>query len=173
MRAVAVVWLAAGLWVLGFLATRTHMLHSAYTRRVSKVESEAWLRQQCSSHEFYHNMKHHSTVCDEAEDGVRQSALLGAVSDVVQNTYLCGYEPCEVMLDRGLAWLLGRGLWVALGVLALIFVIATAIVPVNRAYQRHAMRNHPLYLHNDPYTEHSAYWRPHEADSIRDVHRCL
>ena len=161
------------MWVLGFVATRVHMLHSAYTRRVTKVESEAWLRQQCSSHEFYHNMKHHSTVCDEAEDGVRASAWLGALSDVVQGTYLCGYEPCELVLDRGFSWLLGRGLWVALGCGVLIVLASMAFVPVSRAYQRHNSRNHPLYLHMDPYADHYAYWRPHEADSIRDVHRSL
>ena len=173
MRASAVLWIGLGVWVFGFLATRAHMLHSAYTRRISRVESEAWLRQQCSSHEFYHNMKHHSTVCDEAEDGVRQSAWLGAISDVVQGTYLCGYEPCEHVLDKGITWVLGRGLWFALGVGVLFVVAGTVFVPVSRAYQRHLSRNHPLYLHMDPYAENCAYFRPHEADSIRDVHRCL
>ena len=115
---------------VAFCATRTHMYHMAFSKRQQQVHNDAWLLQQCRSAEFYSNMKHHSTLCDDAELAKSDAIWLHALRDVIDSTYICGGESCAVTLDRCLQWLLGRGLLTLGSVTFCLFLLLTvSLVP--------------------------------------------
>lgn len=146
--------LAVTCWAMGFLITRMYVLHLAYNKRAVGLKNNLWLQQQCQSHEFYHNMKHHSNVCEEVDSRSSESIFLGAVADTIEQTYLCGYEPCEAVIDRALTWVVGKGIVVIAGVTLALLVFVLALVPIARAYQRFCYRNKHLYLRSDPYVDY-------------------
>lgn len=117
---------------VAFCATRTHMYHMAFSKRQLQVHNDAWLLQQCRSAEFYSNMKHHSTLCDDAELAKSDAIWLHALRDVIDSTYICGGESCAVTLDRCLQWLLGRGLLTLGAVTFCLFVLLTLSMQLQR-----------------------------------------
>jgi uncharacterized membrane protein len=52
------------LWIGMFMVSRLYMLHASYIQLESERENDRWLVEQCKLHEFYHNIKHHSSLCD-------------------------------------------------------------------------------------------------------------
>ena len=95
--------LFASLWLLMFVLSRVHMLHLSFTALKQQREDESWLLGQCTTDEFYHNMKQHLSLCDDLAVTSRSSLLLNAVQHLVDNSY----TPCHVLLDATLAWFLG------------------------------------------------------------------
>lgn len=93
-----------------FVLSRMHMLYTVYNIKLQERENSMWLLQQCKQDEFYHNMKHHSSLCDELQMHSRDSVLFDAVEHVIQNSYLCGYESCTSTMDSFLRWATGRGI---------------------------------------------------------------
>lgn len=165
--------LVAALYGCGFLVSRVYMFHVAYNHRLQRHGSEEWLVQQCRSHEFYHNMKHHSTVCEDVEGRASESIWLGAMVAVINETYLCGYEPCTKVAGNILAWLFGQGIVVGVAIVLCVLVLPTIAVPLMRSRELTKSRDmHALYYHRDLYhTDH--YFRPQIADNIRDLHHNL
>jgi len=108
-RATLAAWAAVllpsllGLWLLFFVLSHGHMLHISHSALSQQRDDERWLLQQCVTDEFYHNMKQHSSLCDDLSTLSRSSVLLAAVQHVVNHTYLCGYTPCHELLDATVA----------------------------------------------------------------------
>ena len=163
------------LWGIGFLVTRTHVLHRSYNKRITDAGNNRWLHEQCKSHEFYHNMKHHSTLCEDVASTERDSVLLGAFADMIDQTYLCGYESCEEILARGVMYIAKQGFWAITGVTVGLLIFMVALVPIARAYQRYCLRQRHLYLREDLHQQYSydLMYEPKEVRSLTDVHRRL
>ena len=121
-------FIALGLGVLAFVATRTHMFHGALMRRQQQAQNNVWLLQQCQSAEFYSNMKQHSTLCDDVVLAQTDALWLHALRDVIEETYLCGEQPCVQRIEQGLQWVFGRGV-LLLAALALgsLFLFLTVV----------------------------------------------
>ena len=101
--------LGVTLWIGMFLVSRLHMLHASYSVLENERENDIWLVEQCKLHEFYHNMKHHSSLCDSVQKKQGEILLLLAMQRVIDETYLCGYESCGTLLMKVGDYMLGRG----------------------------------------------------------------
>ena len=97
-------------WVAMFAVSRIHMLHTSYSDLRNERENDVWLSEQCKQDEFYHKMKHHSTLCDSVHKKQSEILLLMAVNHVIDSTYMCGYESCGTLMIKVGDYLLGRGI---------------------------------------------------------------
>jgi len=141
-------------WLCMFVVSRVHMLHVSHSALTQQREDERWLLQQCASDQFYHNMKQHSSLCDDLTTLSRNSVLLTSVQHVIDHTYLCGYTPCHELLDASVAWLLGKGLAVT-GVAALaLLLFPTLFVPILRSNVNYFADRRMRQLYNAPYGTH-------------------
>ena len=86
------------MWVCMFLLSRVHKLHEAYGMLEAERNNDEWLVEQCRKDDFYHNMKHHSSLCDSVQRKQYDILLLRAVERVIEETYLCGYDSCGQLL---------------------------------------------------------------------------
>lgn len=118
--------------VLAFFATRTHMYHVAYNRRRQTLDNSVWLLQQCKSSDFYSNMKHHSTICDDVALAETDALWLHALRDVIDETRLCGEHACATRVQHALEWILGRGLLTFGGATFVLFILFTIAVQLQR-----------------------------------------
>jgi hypothetical protein len=60
-------WILIGFWIVWMttlLVSRSYIFHEAYTAHVAKVEDERWLLEQCSTPEFYSNIRQHTDLCE-------------------------------------------------------------------------------------------------------------
>lgn len=162
------------LYMCGFVVSRAYLFHVAYNHRIQRHGSEEWLVQQCRSHEFYHNMKHHSSVCEDVEGRAAESLWLGALAEVVNSTYICGDEPCTRLAGNFFQFLVGQGIVVAVAFLLCLFLLPTLAVPFLRMRRMQQSRRdmHALYLHRDVH-HGDPYYRPQIADSTREIHHTL
>ena len=96
--------------LLGFLATRSHMFHIAYSTRQQHLQNSEWLLKQCTAAEFYSNMKHHSTLCDDIALAHTDSLWLHALRDVIDQTHVCGENSCIEAVQTVVLWILDKGL---------------------------------------------------------------
>ena len=154
----------AFLLVLGFFSiTRLHMLHSTITRLQAERKNEAWLLQQCKEDAFYHNLKQHSTLCDDVNARAEDALLLHAVREVIENTYICNFDTCVVMLDA-LADFCARYLFYLCVTTVLLLVLApTIFLPFwRRIINRHSDTK-TRQLYNCPYGE-LHYVGSHDSD---------
>lgn len=144
-----------------FLFSRVYLFQATYAELVQERDNNEWLVGQCQRDDFYHNMKHHSTLCDEVEQQQRQSVLMKAMSRVVEKTYLCGYQSCSVTIESFLLWASKDGFWIIV-----VFVIGFVVLPayalpmVRRRFNKiaddrlfalhHAPYGHNHYVTNTP-----------------------
>lgn len=130
-----------------FLVSRIHMLHHAYAAGHQLREDESWLLEQCDLHEFYHNMKQHSSLCDEVKAKHNSIIFLDALQHVVNNTYLCGYQTCTSLLTALLDWAMGRGAMITIWAAGILLVFPTLFVPIWRRFinSQADHRMHQLY----------------------------
>ena len=149
-----------------FSVTRLHMLHSTITRLRAERKNEAWLLEQCKEDAFYHNLKQHSTLCDDVNARAEDALLLHAVREVIENTYICNFDTCVVMLDA-LADFCARYLFYLCVTTVLLLVLApTIFLPFwRRIMNRHSdisdIKTRQLY--NCPYGE-MHYVGSHDSD---------
>jgi len=166
--------LLLALWLSLFVLSRIHMLHLSYSAQTQKRDDERWLLQQCDIHEFYHNMKQHSSLCDDLSAMSRSSLVLNAVQHVVDHTYLCGYTPCHELLDSTISWLLGKGLAVTVLVALALLLFPTLFVPIFRNNMNHLADRRMHQLYNAPYgTNHygkSHPWSGEDEDTGAHTH---
>jgi len=146
---------------LAFVATRSHMFHLAYTKRKQMLENNVWLLQQCKSSDFYSNMKHHSTLCDDVALEEADALWLHALRDVIDSTRICGEHACANVLQYALEWILGRGLLTFGGAVFVLFVLFTLAVQMQRvcASGTHDVNYAALHSHS-PYSARGAHWYP-------------
>ena len=165
--------LFASLWLLMFVLSRVHMLHLSFTTLKQQREDESWLLGQCTTDEFYHNMKQHLSLCDDLAVTSRSSLLLNAVQHVIDNTFLCGYTPCHVLLDATLAWLLGKGLVVTALLALAVLLFPTLFVLIVRSNMNFLADRRMHQLYNAPYgTNHygaSHLWSPDDQERFNKV----
>ena len=117
---------------LSFLATRTHMFHVAFMKRQQQTLNNAWLLEQCRAPEFYSNMKHHSSLCDDLVLEQADALWLHALRDVIDDTHPCGELSCALRIERFLEWVLGRGVFILCAVASSVFVLFLAAVQLQR-----------------------------------------
>lgn len=139
------------LWIGMFLVSRLHMLHASYSVLENERDNDVWLVEQCKLHEFYHNMKHHSSLCDSVQKKQGEILLLLAMQRVIDETYLCGYESCGTLMMKVGDYMLGRGL-VLTGCLVLaVLLLPTLLLPIFRR-KLNVMADHRMQeLYNRPY----------------------
>jgi hypothetical protein len=94
----------AVLWAVTLACDRVFALHSIYTAQIARIKEEEWLRVKCQEPEFFRNLRSHTTLCTEVESNARRSALLFAVNEVMQGTYLCGRTSCTEQGTHVLLW---------------------------------------------------------------------
>lgn len=124
----------AFIWIVAFAMSRVHIMQQAYTDFAEIREDESWLLGQCTSHEFYSRLKQHSTLCDEVKHKANDILILKALQHMIDNSYLCGYEPCFFLFDRLVAWALGRGIVFTICVVLLLVFGPVCLLPI---YRRH------------------------------------
>ncbi len=124
--------LLAFIVTLSFLATRTHMFHASLTRRQQAAINNAWLLEQCKGPEFYSNMKHHSSLCDDLVLEQNDALWLHALRDVIDETHPCGELPCAQRIERFLEWVLAKGVFLLCASAASVFVLFLAAVQLQR-----------------------------------------
>jgi hypothetical protein len=154
-----------GLGALAFLATRTHMYHVAFHKRRQTLENSMWLVQQCKTSDFYSNMKHHSTICDDVALAETDALWLHALRDVIDETRPCGEHACALRVQQALEWILGRGLLTFGAAIFLLFVLFTLAVQLQRMFAsaQHAMPHPSIhctpYAHS-PHAARGGHWYP-------------
>jgi len=143
------------LWVVTVVVTLAHELQHEYLRRCQLRDNEEWLRIQCATDEFYHNMREHSTLCDEVFQRANASALLDATAHVLQNSHFCGPSSCSSLAYQFGQYLHDRIL--SIGVIGVILMMV-ALVVVRPWWKMYKVRlaeeslqerfNAPYGLHN-------------------------
>lgn len=107
-------------WIVSVLIIKAHLLHVSIIGRHQQVENNQWLFEQCKQPEFYHNMKHHATLCDDLELQSKDSVWLHALRDVLDHSSFCGHVHCDVIFAQAMSYMIDH----------LPFVVATAILIV-------------------------------------------
>ena len=138
-------------WLICFIFSRIHMFINSYNLLTQELKDEEWLVKKCQDDNFYHNMKRHSEICDQANMRLRDILFISAIKKVVDSTYLCGYEPCAVMLDSILNWMIGKGFLVCVLLGFILLMLPTIILPLWRQYLNSLADKHMNQLYNNPY----------------------
>ena len=139
------------LTTLGFVLSRVHLFQHEYNRITVQRENDAWLLARCEEDDFYHNMKHHSALCDEMTVARRESIILLSLQAVVKNTYVCGYQPCLEIVDSLVAWVLGRGFAVTMALCFCVLMLPSIFLPMLRLQYTRAHEAQIRSRFNDPY----------------------
>lgn len=114
-------------------------------------DDEKWLVEQCAKHDFYHNLKQHSALCDEVQGKEKSILFLNALHHMAANTYLCGYEPCGSLITNVLEWCMTRGLVLTLCMVFLILLLPTLLLPLFRTYLNNMADQRMHQLYNTPF----------------------
>jgi len=145
--------LVAVLWAAAFVLSRIHMMYQAYTDLSEVRDDESWLLGQCATHEFYSRMKQHSSLCDEVKHKAKDVIMLRAIRHVIDNSYLCGYEPCSAIVDSFIVWALGRGLVLTIAVVLLLVFGPACLMPVYRRQMNARADERVRELYYTPYNQ--------------------
>jgi hypothetical protein len=153
-----------GMLLIGmFLITRLHMLHSAVMRMQAERENEAWLFEQCKRDDFYHNLKQHSSLCDDVNARAQDAVLLHAVREVIENTYMFQFEFCTKLLDNVLNFC-GKHVFYVSIIMAVFLIMGPALlVPHWRRCMNTISDHKTRQLYNCPYGD-LHYVNTHNAD---------
>lgn len=92
-----------------FILSRVMIFEHEYNILKTERRNEEWLLRQCEDDAFYHEMRHHSTLCDEVKVKSGDDILLLALSRVSQKTHLCGDTSCTQVAENILQWVAGQG----------------------------------------------------------------
>lgn len=108
LHARVMLWVGTMLLLLALLVLRVYMFCEAYSSFSLRRTEEAWLRQRCREPDFFSNMRQHTDLCAQVEQGARASILLHALNVVCTTAHLCGQRQCADYLNdlvvRGFAW---------------------------------------------------------------------
>jgi hypothetical protein len=103
------------------------MLHTSVVRLQSERENEAWLFEQCKRDDFYHNLRQHSTLCDEVNARAQDAVILHAMREVIENTYICQFEFCMTVLQT-IANFCVKNLFYVSGIGTAILLLAPSLI---------------------------------------------
>ena len=150
----------ASLALLGFLITHTHVFYVSYNSRMQRERNTAWLVQQCKSPEFYSNMKHHATLCDDVALEESDPIWLHALRDVFDTISVCGTKSCEQRIVNAIEFMLGRGLFALVTCSISVFILMLVFIPCYRMYtfRMGSMFKHTEFVEDHPHLM-NAHWR--------------
>jgi len=146
-----IIFIIAIMWAFTFVASRVHMMYQSYTDMHEVREDESWLLGQCARHEFYSRMKQHSSLCDEVTHKAKDIIILQAIRHVMDNSYLCGYEPCSTIVDNLMVWALGRGLVLTVVIAVVLLFGPVCLMPVYRRQMNTIADQRVKELYYTPY----------------------
>lgn len=131
VNAVAVIFFS---WLSILIIARIYDFHVSYIKFLNQIESETWLRVQCESDEFYHNMAFHTDVCESVRANGQISPALYALNHSLSNMKLCGLYACSEVIT--LIW---TGGFPVLFCFALVYICTPSFLfPLARStYERH------------------------------------
>lgn len=137
--------------VLAFCFTRMFLIHARYNELLDERERDGWLMEQCTQDAFYHNMKHHSDICDSVSTRHRDFLLMKATSGVLEDTLQTGTASVATSIASMFNWALGRGLVASTFVVFVLLCTPTLMVPMWRR-QLNRMADERFHnLHHAPY----------------------
>lgn len=136
---------------MAFAFTRVYMIHARYNELVDERERDGWLIQQCTQDAFYHNMKHHSDICDSVSSRQRDSLVMKATSSVLQETLQNGSSSLYSFVSGMFEWALGRGIVASSFVLIVLLCAPTLMVPMFRRQMNRMADQRLQNLHYAPY----------------------
>lgn len=152
------------MWVCMFLLSRVHKLHEAYGMLEAERNNDEWLVEQCRKDDFYHNMKHHSSLCDSVQRKQYDILLLRAVERVIEETYLCGYDSCGQLLVAFGDYMLGRGIVLTACLALAALLLPTLLLPVFRRKLNGMADQRMQELYNRPFGDtHYLQTHPYQA----------
>jgi hypothetical protein len=111
-----------------FTVTRLHMLHTAVARLRTERKNEAWLLQECQKDDFYHNLKQHSSLCDDVSARAEDAVILHA-REVIENTYICHFDSCAEMLYAITNLCARYFFYISMGAIVIFTVAPSLLVP--------------------------------------------
>lgn len=152
-----------------FVLSRVYIFQHEYNVLNTERLNEEWLFQQCEDDNFYHQMKHHSQLCDEIAARQTDSVWLEAIKRVAGKTYLCGEQPCVEIINSIVDWCLGRGFLVVVFFLLFMLLLPTCFFPIWHVQNRNMLAMRRRYMVNDPY----ARIYPYMDDNIAGDDYCL
>ena len=138
-------------WLTAVACTIAHEYQHEYARVMNLRKNEAWLFEQCQNDEFYHNLKEHSSLCDQISAQHETKPSLDAMATVLQNTRLCGYYSCTDLFMQITQWIADRSVVFFIGCLLLIFLIPSILQPFWRSYQVKLADHYMATHYNTPY----------------------
>jgi hypothetical protein len=138
---------------LGFVVTRLQMFSEALNSEMQKRAQEKWLRNECARPDFYANLQLHADLCDKVEANARGNVWLTALAHLFENTYLCGYSPCAMLLDHLLDWIAAHGIPFLLIFAVVALLLPTVLVPLYRQYNTHAADEYVSHRYNPPFPD--------------------
>ena len=159
--------LLASVSVIGFVITHTHVFYVAYTTRIQREQNAAWLVQQCKSPEFYSNMKHHASLCDDVTLAEADAIWLHALRDVFETISVCGTVTCEERVLAVINFAFGRGLFTISAVLACLFILMLLFIPCYRVYMaKMAYAYHAPFYPPHSQLQSDTHWRSNRAHAL-------
>lgn len=153
------------LWVGMFALSRVHKLHEAYGTLESERDNDQWLVAQCKRDDFYHNMKHHSSLCDSVQRKQHDILLLRAFERVIEETYLCGYDSCGKLLSSVADYMLGRGIVLTACLAFAALLLPTLLLPIFRRKLNVMADERMQTLYNRPFGD-THYLQTHPYQPI-------
>jgi hypothetical protein len=152
------------MWVGMFLLSRVHKLHDAYGMLELERSNDEWLVAQCKKDDFYHNMKHHSSLCDSVQRKQHDILLLRALERVIEETYLCGYDSCGKLLVAVGDYMLGRGIVLTACLALAALLLPTLLLPIFRRKLNGMADQRMQELYNRPFGDtHYLQTHPYQA----------
>jgi hypothetical protein len=85
-------------WVVSFCVSRFFVFYESYIEFQNVLKDEAWLLAQCTSPEFYSNLRQHTELCDNVRRNAERSPVLIALNSVAETAHLCGRYSCTEAL---------------------------------------------------------------------------
>lgn len=125
-----------------FLCIKLHQFIEEYNNLAEKQNNEMWLVEKCNSDEFYHNMKHHSKLCDDVIHRSRDSISLHAMRTVIENSFLCGAYSCESIMKFAFEVFIRNGFYIVIGTIVTISFFMTCLLPYWR--RLYAVKNNAV-----------------------------
>ena len=146
--------------LLGFLITHTHVFYVSYNSRMQRERNAEWLVQQCKSADFYSNMKHHATLCDDVALQQSDPIWLHALRDVFDIISICGTVSCEQRILNAIDFMLGKGLFALVTCSVSVFILMLVFIPCYRMYtfRMQSIFKHSAFVHGHADLT-DAYWR--------------
>ena len=92
-----------------FVLSRAFIFSHEYNLLRIERKNELWLIEQCKNDKFYHEMKHHSLLCDEVDAKSQENIWLATLERVAKHTYLCGDVSCVDLFVMCIEWATGQG----------------------------------------------------------------